>query len=31
VDEFVAQIDKGDTEHPSGHVFYMLQDANYNP
>jgi RHS repeat-associated protein len=30
VDEFVAQIDAGDTEHPTGHVFYMLQDANYN-
>jgi len=30
VDEFVAQIDKGDAEHPAGHVFYMLQDANYN-
>ena len=30
VDEFVAQIDKGDAEHPDGHVFYTLQDANYN-
>ncbi len=30
VDEFVAQIDKGDAQHPDGHVFYTLQDANYN-
>jgi RHS repeat-associated protein len=30
VDEFVAQIDKGDTQHPTGRLFYMLQDANYN-
>jgi RHS repeat-associated protein len=30
VDEFVAQIDAGDTNHANGHAFYMLQDANFN-